>query len=210
MLFSCSDDIPKIRRITSKEDLPTPSIDGLKTTFTENGLLKGKMQAKRMEQYDDVVEPNTKFPKGISIVFFDKSGATESSMTANFAIFYNKKETWEAIGNVVFSNINGDILRTDHLYGDEKEQKIHTDQYVQITSANGNIIKGADGFESNSSFTIYKFFGVSGRIAVKDEPDMETDTIVKSTPDFKKLDELKKKSKRRPGPKKPMVDEKIK
>ena len=178
MLVSCSDDLPKINRITSKEDLPTIAIDGLRTTITENGLTKGKMKAKRLEQYDDVVEPNTKFPKGISFVLFDKSGVIESSMTAKFFIFYSKKETWEAIGNVVYSNIKGDILKTEHLYGDEKQHKIHTDKFVQITNANGNIIRGASGFESNSDFTIYKFFDVSGRIAVQDENESETDSIV--------------------------------
>ena len=178
ILSSCSDDIPKISRITSKEDLPNVAIDGFKTSFTENGKIKGKMKAKRLEQYEDVVEPHTKFPKGISIVFFDETGALESSMTAKYAIYYTKKETWEAMGNVVYSNIKGDILKTEHLYGDEKQQKIYTDQFVKITSANGNVVNGANGFESNSEFTIYKFINVSGRIAVQEEFGTETDTIV--------------------------------
>ncbi|MEN8121349.1 MAG: LPS export ABC transporter periplasmic protein LptC [Bacteroidota bacterium] len=198
MLSSCSDDIPKISRITSKEDLPTIAIDGFKTTFTENGKIKGKMNAKRLEQYDDVVEPHIKFPKGISIVFFDEFGAIESSMTAKYAIFYNKKETWEAIGNVVYSNINGDVLKTEHLYGDKKQEKIYTDEFAQITNANGNIIRATSGFESNSEFTIYKFIDVSGRIAVQDEFGSETDTISQSPASVKRSNELKKKSERRP------------
>ncbi|RLD61459.1 MAG: LPS export ABC transporter periplasmic protein LptC [Bacteroidetes bacterium] len=202
MLSSCSDDIPKINRIASKGDIPTIAIDGFKATFTENGLTKGKLKAKRLEQYDDVVEPNTKFPKGISIVFFDESGAIESSMTAKFAIFYNKKETWEAIGNVVFSNINGDVLKTEHLYGDEKQQKIYTDEFVQITSSNGGVIKGASGFESNSEFTIYKFIDVSGRIAIQDEFGSDADTTSQSLAPVKKSNELKKKTAPRPIPKK--------
>ncbi len=178
MLLSCSDDIPKIRRITSLGDLPTVAIDGYKTNYTENGLIKGKLKAKRLERYEDDVEPNIKFPEGISIVFFDETGALESSMTAKYAIYYTKKETWEAIGNVVYSNISGDVLRTEHLYGDKKQQKIYTDKFVKITSANGNVVNGANGFESNTEFTIYKFFNVRGKIAVQEEFGSETDTIV--------------------------------
>ncbi|OQY00112.1 MAG: LPS export ABC transporter periplasmic protein LptC [Bacteroidetes bacterium 4572_117] len=176
-LVSCSDEIPKINRITSKEDLPTVAIDEFKTTLTENGKVTGKMKAKRLEQFNKVVEPHMKFPKGISVVTYDNTGVTKSSMTANYFVYYNKKETWEAVGNVVFSNINGDILMTDHLYGDEKENKIYTDEYVEIKNANGNIIRSNSGFESNSSFTIYKFVDVSGQIMVQEEFASETDTI---------------------------------
>ena len=173
ILFSCSDDIPKINRITSKEDLPSVSVDIFVATLTENGLIKGKLKARRLEKYEDVMEPNIKFPKGISIVFYDEFGTLKSSLTADSAILYNKKEAWEAVGNVVFTNIEGQVLRTEHLYGDEKQQRIYTDEFVQITSSDGNIIKGAAGFESNSSFTIYEFLDVSGQIAIKDNPDSE-------------------------------------
>ncbi len=177
LFVSCSDELPKINRITSKEDLPTIAIDNMSSTFTENGKIKGILKAKRMEVYDDVVEPNTKFPKGISIVFFDEQGNLESSMTAKYAIYYDKKQTWEAIGNVVMSNIKGDVLKTEHLYGDEKNKKIYTDQLVRITKANGSVIVADSGFESNTSFTIYKFIDVSGKIAVKDEFESTPDTI---------------------------------
>ncbi len=177
ILNACSDELPKINRITSKEDLPSVAIDNIESSFTEEGRIKGILKAKRMEVYDDVVEPYTKFPKGISIVFFDKTGNLESSMTAKYAIYYDKKQTWEAIGNVVMSNIKGDVLKTNHLYGDEKKQKIYTDELVRITKSNGSVIVADSGFESNSSFTIYKFIDVSGRIAVKDEFESTADTI---------------------------------
>lgn len=207
MLFSCSDEIPKINRITSKEDLPTISMDIFKTTLTEEGKIKGKLKAKRLERYDDVLEPNIKFPKGISVVFFDENGALESSLTANSAIYYNKKESWEAMGNVVFTNINGQVLRTEHLYGDQKNGKIYTDEFVQITSANGNLIKGAAGFESNTNFTIYKFLDVSGKIAIEDNPESETDSISKlSVPKTREKPTLKGKLKKHNIPKKPSRD----
>ncbi|MCF6240607.1 MAG: LPS export ABC transporter periplasmic protein LptC [Bacteroidales bacterium] len=177
LLNACTDELPKINRITSKEDLPSVAIDNIESSFTEEGRIKGILKAKRMEVYDDVVEPYTKFPKGISIVFFDKNGDLESSMTAKYAIYYDKKQTWEAIGNVVMSNIKGDVLKTNHLYGDEKKQKIYTDELVRITKSNGSVIVADSGFESNSSFTIYKFIDVSGRIAIKDEFESTADTI---------------------------------
>ncbi|MBN1251080.1 MAG: LPS export ABC transporter periplasmic protein LptC [Bacteroidales bacterium] len=169
MLFSCSDDIPVVNRITSKEDLPTVSIENLNTSYTENGKIKGKLKTPLLNQFDDVEEPYLKFPKGVSIVMYDKNGKTESSMSANYAIYHTSKQLWEAHDNVVMTNIKGDILKTDKLYGNEKEKKIYTDEFVTIISADGTQIKGVNGFESNTEFTIYKFFDVSGKIFIHDD-----------------------------------------
>ena len=204
-VVSCSDELPKINRITSKEDLPTVAVDNIKSIFSEDGKIKGILKAKRMEVYDDVVEPFTKFPQGISIVFFDKSGNMESSMTAKYAVYYDQKQTWEAIGNVVMSNIKGDVLRTEHLYGDEKNQKIYTDELVRITKSNGSVIVADQGFESNTSFTIYKFIDVSGKIAVKNEFSSTQDTVpTPEKPQIKRTNNKNIKNKQKKIPPKPI------
>jgi len=167
--LSCSDPIPIQKTIISKDDLPTVEIENMKSNFTENGIIKGKLQAVILQQFDGIVEPYVDFPKGIVILLYNKEGQIETSLSANRAIYYQNKRSWEAIGNVVISNINGDVLRTKKLYGDEKEKKIFTDQFVQIAKADGSIIKGNKGFESNTEFTIYQFINVNGRITFKDE-----------------------------------------
>ncbi len=168
VLFSCSKPLPIKNIIISKDDLPTIEIANLQSSYTQDGRMKGKLQSALAQQYDGIVEPYVDFPKGISIVLFNKEGRMETSLTANRAVYYQSKQTWEAIGNIVISNINGDVLQTQKLYGDEKEKKIFTDKYVQITKSDGTIIKGEKGFESNTEFTIYQFIDVSGRIAFSD------------------------------------------
>ena len=180
MLFSCSDDIPIVKRITSKEDLPTISVENLKSSHTENGIIKGKLITPLLNNYDGIEEPYMKFPKGIKIVMFDKKGKKESSIRANYAIYHSKKLLWEAAGNVIMTNVNGDILKTEKLFGNEKEKKIYTNEIVNITKSDGTIINGAKGFESNTSFTIYKFFDVSGKIFIHDEVEgIETEDVKK-------------------------------
>ena len=187
MLFSCSDDIPVIKRIDSKEDLPTISIENLKSSYTENGIIKGKLNTPLLNNYDGIEEPYIKFPKGISIIMFDKQGEVESSISANHAIYKTKERLWEATGNVVLRNTNGDTLKTEKLYGNDIEKKIYTDQFVNITKSDGAKIKGAKGFESNTEFTIYKFFDVSGKIFIHDNE--EPDTTINNT----ELEEVKPK-----------------
>jgi LPS export ABC transporter protein LptC len=189
VFFSCSDKIPLVNRINSKEDLPTVSIENLKTTYTEEGKVKGKLQAQLAEHYEGIVEPYVDFKKGLSIVLYNKENKIETSLTADRAIWYEAKHTWEATGNVVISNMNGDILRTEKLYGDEKEKKIFTDQFVQITKSNGSVVNGKSGFESNTEFTIYKFIDVSGKIFFREEFNADKDIENNPPPGTKISDE---------------------
>ena len=206
MLFSCSDEIPVVKRINSKEDLPSISIENLKSSYTENGMIKAKLITPLLNNYDEIEEPYIKFPKGINILMFDKQGKIESSISANHAIYKTKVRLWEATGNVVLKNTSGDTLRTEKLYGNENEGKIYTDKFVSIIKSDGTLIKGAKGFESNTKFTIYKFFDISGKIFIHDNDEADTTVNVvqpqkikpKKIEEKEKINNLKRKKPRKP------------
>lgn len=197
MLFSCSEELPVVSIEDPGDDVPTISVEDLRTTYTEIGKTKMKIQATLMNSYTDAaIEPYMDFPKGISIAIHNEEGQIETSATAKRAIYYNNKESWEAIGNVIMSNIKGDVLRTEKLYGDTKSKKIFTNAKVVITKADGTKIVGKSGFESNFEFTKYKFRNVDGIVVFRDEfmenpgqqeikSTPETKSTTKKTPDIK-------------------------
>jgi LPS export ABC transporter protein LptC len=162
-----------LNKLESKDDLPAASIENLKTTYTEQGYIKGKLQAQLAEKFESVTEPYIDFKKGLSIVIYDKNNKIETSLTADKARYFNNKKTWEASGNVVISNLNGDIMTTDKLYGDDTQNKIFTNALVKITKSDGTVLYSKAGFESNTEFTIYKFIDVSGIIMSKGFSDDE-------------------------------------
>ena len=199
MLFSCSEELPVINQFESEEEIPTVTLENVSITYTEHGYNKGILQANLLQTYDGAIEPYYDFPNGISIVLYSEEKVIETSMTANKAIYYQEKKSWEATGNVVISNINGDILRTEKLYGDDNDKKIFTNQLVKITKADGTSINGESGFESNIEFTIYKFIDVNGRIFFREEfAGDETDS----------LSSIKKKPKQKPAKLLPKIKEK--
>jgi LPS export ABC transporter protein LptC len=179
--ISCSDPIPFTKRYYSKEDLPTVSIDNLISTYTENGRVNVRLQAEIAERFDGIVEPYIDFKKGLSLIIYDKFGKIETTMTADKVIYYDLKKTWEATGNVTISNIRGDVLKTQKLYGDDKERKIFTDKYVKITKNDGTVIYGKTGFESNTDFTVYQFKDVSGRIFFREGNSSDDSLAVGNT-----------------------------
>jgi len=176
-LYSCSQEIPTANRINSKDELPSVSIDNLETTYTEEGRVKFKLMAPLAEQFESVVEPYVDFKKGISIVLYDKENKIENSLTADKATYYQSKKTWEATGNVIVTNKEGDIFRTDKLYGDDKEKKIFTNKLVKITKSDGTVLFARSGFESNSEFTIYQYIDVRGKLFLRDEFFSNKDSV---------------------------------
>jgi LPS export ABC transporter protein LptC len=204
MLFSCSEELPTIKQFGPNEEFPTLTIENLRSTYTKNGKIKGKLQANIAKNYDGAIEPYVEFPNGISIVLY-KENKIETSLTADKAIYYQSKRSWEATGNVVISNINGDVLKTEKLYGDEKEKKIFTNEFVRITKSDGTNLNSKSGFESNTEFTIYKFLNVDGQIYFREELSDEQEGKApnkqnKPTKPQKILPEVKKKPQSKPKP----------
>lgn len=200
MLFSCTEELPVLNRFEGSGDIPTLTVENIRTSYTENGKNKGQLQATLAKSYDEAIEPYVDFPKGISIVMFDDNDKIKTSMTANKFIYYKSKRTWEAMGNVVISNIGGDILKTNKLFGDDNENKIFTNEFVQITKSDGTLINGKGGFESNIEFTIYQFIDVNGRIFFRDEfTESPSDSLTEKKPAPKeKTEKFLPKQKERP------------
>ncbi len=69
--------------------------------------------------------------------------------------------------NVKLINVKGDTLSTEYLVWDEVKEKIYTDKFVKITTAD-QLIYG-DGLVSNQNFTEYRITNVKGNIKIKKE-----------------------------------------
>ncbi|MEA2041069.1 MAG: LPS export ABC transporter periplasmic protein LptC [Bacteroidota bacterium] len=160
--FSCSNNMQEIKDLTDEEELPMISVRGMKSTYTVNSDLRVQMMAPLVYKYKDEKESYFEFPEGMKIMFFDKNGNIESGLKSKYGIYYDKKQLSKAEKNVVLTNADGSILRTEQLFLDEKNGRIYSIKEVTITDNDGSVIQGEDGFESNFDFTVYRFSDVSG------------------------------------------------
>jgi len=150
MLFlSCSrgekQDIPQ----DNFEEQNYPAIDAtdFELIFTEDGIERYHLNTPKLVQFDTKERPYVEFPDGFHITEFDENRNITSELSANYGKHFEKEKKWEAMGNVIAINAEGDTLRTEHLFMLEKEEKIYSDKYVRITSKD-RIITGI-GFESD-------------------------------------------------------------
>ncbi len=162
-IFSCSNNLEEIKPYQIKSDIPNVSVKNMHIIYNSSNRLQLEIFAPIANQYQ-TDNPYMEFIEGVDMYFFDNNFDTTSSLTADYAIYYQKQELWKATGNVVIIGQNGIIMKTEEIYGNQKDEKIYSIKYVEVVDADGTIIRGKGGFESNFKFTNYKFKNVDGII----------------------------------------------
>src|SRR5690606_25514120 len=83
---------------------------------------------------------------------------------------------------VVATNAQGDTLKTEHLIWEEKEEKIHTEEFVRIIREN-QIITGI-GFQSDQSLQNWRIKNPKGTIYINVEtPESSASDSLPPTPE---------------------------
>jgi LPS export ABC transporter protein LptC len=168
-IVSCKNDIETINALNNEIKLPDQSGFDIEITYTDSGKIQGKIKAPEVNKYDRGEEPYVEFPKGMTVVFYDSLERPTSYIKANYAIYYAKKQLWEARNQVVAENeVNHDKLETEQMFWDQKEEKIYSEKFTQLTNADG-ISYGEGGFESRQDMSKWRLKGSSGTLNVTND-----------------------------------------
>jgi LPS export ABC transporter protein LptC len=173
MLNSCKNDIETINALTNEINLPDFSGYNIELSYTDSGILKGKIIAPEVNQYIRKEEPYYEFPKGMKATFYDISGNAESYIQANYAIYYDKKQLWDARNQVLAENpVTGEKLETEQMFWDQKEKRIYSDKFSKMTNRDGVFI-GENGFEANENLSKKVMKGYSGKVNFRDDQPVD-------------------------------------
>lgn len=171
---------------------PVQVADSITSVQTENGHIQMRMEAPRMERYEYDTLSLQLFPEGFAVYGYIDGGLLETSIVADKAKhlkYPDGRESWEAFGNVVVKNlIKKEVMETDTLYWDRKNEKIYTDCYVKMYSPDG-FMQGY-GMESDQrarNSVIFKPFNSYG-IVVQDSTAVGIDSVNFIGPIQKKID----------------------
>ncbi len=161
--LACKNDIEVVNKLTFSDNLPDLKAINIEIIYSDSGYVKLKTFAPLLEDYSPEEKPYTEFSEGIKTVFYDNKQKITSELSANYAILLKDEHLWELKRNVILKNVRGEILKTEHLFFNEEKEILYTKEFVTIITVNGSKISGKGGFESNFSFTEYKFIDVSGK-----------------------------------------------
>lgn len=163
--LSCKNDPGEVNAITRKDSFPLLTTQNVDLSYTDSARLKMHLTAPVGEDYGGIV-PKTVFPKGVFVEFYDDSGKVNSSLKADYAERTEQDGITLAKRNVVVVNIKGEQLNTEKLIWDQRKQKIYTDAFVKITTAD-QVLMG-NGLESDATFTEYEIKDITGTIMLND------------------------------------------
>ena len=170
LLFSCSG--KKKPAEVDLEKLITQQSDTLTMIYTKNGQKDYRFSTPLMERYELAREPYMEFRYGINIITFDSLGNEASNLIADYAIYYENRELWEARGNVEGTGEDGRKLYTQQLFWDEKTDKVYSN--VDCKVVDGLDVFVGEGFESDSEFKDWVFRESEGRMWVDVSEDEES------------------------------------
>lgn len=174
MLFSCQKQEEAVA--TSQQVQMTEYSENLSVITSENGQKSYHFTAPLMEGYTLAREPYREFRKGVRIVTYTKGDSlstVDATLTANYAIYYEKRELWEAKGNVVIIKEDGKRLYTQQLFWNATTKRIYSNVDTRIVDGVDNFI--GEGFESDDALRKWKFRRMKGRMTVEMTPPGERD-----------------------------------
>lgn len=173
LLISCSSEAETEEQ--DLETLMTQQSDSLTIISSENGQKDYRFETPLLERYELAKEPYMEFRKGINIVTYDSLGQVETSLIADYAINFENQKLWEAKGNVVAKNANGQILETQQLFWNQKTKKVYSNVDSKVTQ-NDDVIVGV-GFESDESMEDFTFRKPKGKLLVDVAPTDSTAAV---------------------------------
>ena len=159
----------QIAAVDDRKDIPSLDATTVSTVVSDSGITRYRMSAEKWLVYDKAEEPYWDFPEGILLENFNTELAVDASVVSDYAIFYEKKQIWELKGNVNAMNLEGEHFETEHLFWNQKTERIYSDSLITITRAS-SVIVGV-GFDSNQSLTKYEIKNPHGVFPLKDSND---------------------------------------
>ncbi len=176
LLCSCEERAPEIDP-AADEALMTEYSENLTIIESQNGKRSYRFTTPLIEGYSQAREPYREFRKGIRMVTYQDDSLTSVDvvLTANYAIYYEKRKLWEAKGNVVVEKFDGKKLFTQQLFWNATTKKVYSNVDTRIVQGDRVDAVGA-GFETDEEFKDWRFRYSKGQTEIDVSPRDPSDS----------------------------------
>lgn len=161
LLSSCESNLKDVQKISLSEFSPSGDADSITLKYTDSGRIKAVLIASKMLDYATVKYPFTEFPKGVDVTLYDKS-AKRTFIKSDYAVQFKGTDIIDLQGNVKIRTEDNQVLETQQLYFDQKNEWFFTEGKFKFTAPKG--ISNGEGIDFNKDFTIMNTQKFSGEI----------------------------------------------
>jgi LPS export ABC transporter protein LptC len=153
VLFSCKNDLHKIKKITYDPNSPDEVSQRLRIYYADSGYAKLNIFALHAETYSK--QQLTKLKDSIQVDFFDDNGTITSTLTAKYGEVNHESGKMFVKDSVKLVNhADNRTMYTSILYWNQSDSTIYTDQNVRLVSPKGTAF--GTSLKAKQDFTNYK------------------------------------------------------
>ena len=160
-IVSCESNFKEVQRSNLSEFTPTGEADSINLKYTDSGKIKAILVSPKMLDFAVADFPFTEFPNGINVTLFDEN-AKKTFVTSKYAVSYKNTDIIDLQGNVKISNETGQLLETEQLYFDQKNEWFYTEKRYKFTDPKG--VSFGEGIDFSKDFKIINSQKISGEV----------------------------------------------
>ena len=149
--------------ITKERNIPNETAIDIEFIFSDSGIVKAKIVSPLLEQFRGE-KPYSEMRNGLEATFYDPSGRANAFLTSKYGKRITNEKLIELKDSVVVININGDKLNSEELFWDERKDIVYSNRSVRVKTEDEIIY--SNGFESDPTFSYYKFYQITGTISL--------------------------------------------
>jgi LPS export ABC transporter protein LptC len=144
VFFGCESNFKEVHKNNYSEFVPSGDADFVNLKYTDSGKVKSILISPKMLDYANVDFAFTEFPKGVDVTIYDNKGK-KTFIKSNYAVSYKQTNIIDLQGKVKITSEAGQVLETEQLYFDQKNQWFYTEKKYKLTDAqNGSTGQGID------------------------------------------------------------------
>jgi LPS export ABC transporter protein LptC len=161
LIVSCESNFKEVQRSNLSEFTPNGEADSINLKYTDSGKIKAILVSPKMLDYNVANFPFTEFPNGINVTLFDEN-AKKTFVTSKYAVSYKTTNIIDLQGNVKITNETGQLLETEQLYFDQKNEWFYTEKRYKFTDPKG--VSFGEGIDFSKDFKIINSQKISGEV----------------------------------------------
>ncbi|MFN3753162.1 LPS export ABC transporter periplasmic protein LptC [Flavobacterium sp.] len=161
LIVSCESNFREVQKMSVSEFTPSGDADSINLKYTDSGRITANLISPKMLDYATVAFPYTEFPKGMHLTLFDKNGR-QTLIDANYAVSYKTTNIIDLQGDVKIATQNGELLETEQLYYDQKNEWFFTEKKFKFTSLKG--VSYGEGIDFSKDFKKVNSQKISGQV----------------------------------------------
>lgn len=162
LLYACESNFKQVQRINTVAFSPAGVSENINLKYTDSGKVKAIMVSPLMMDYSNLEFGFNEFPRGVHVTLLENN-KKNTIVESDYAITYAKTDIIDLQGNVKITAAEGQVLTTQQLFYDQKNEWFYTEKDFKFTDNDGSMYQGP-GLDFSKDFKIINMQRNKGEI----------------------------------------------